>query len=1124
MMHMFLRLAPFMGLLACLHAAEAGAIHVPADHATIQAAVDAAVDGDDILVAPGVHNGTVRIAGKSLTIASTGDSQDTFIRGGFMEQVIRVDSNPGDVVTISGFTLEEVGASSSMLFFIGGGELIATDVVAQGLLLDPTIGISVRGSIGTLMSCRAEGVSGGFRFDQGSEVDATDCRVEGVISFGFLCSDSVCQLNDCHVVDAVDGGMSFGGSSEGSGATDCSVTNCAISTTSDEVTFTRCTATSANLQSAFNGDDCVMEGCLFQSAQTFFGFFVTGDRSVIRNSEFSGNAEGLRVVGSDALIEGCVISDNTECGMSIRLGTGTTVRACTLERNEGEAAIQIEADDTRVEDCTLHENGVSTSIGNGIRIEDADQIEIVGTTISASICQIGSLLHVINCPVLTVDRCRIVDTTIGTAGIELENSNALIMSSLIADNDLDEAAICIDGLSAASVHNVTIPENRFAPAIAAEPGAATVKVFNSILRTDRSLTGVIEDPGGRVSASFSNVEGGWPGASNIDVDPLFVRTFGRMYELDPASPCRDIGNRFDLPGQSMLDLNGCPRLADSDGSGGAEVNMGAFEGGVLVVASGQSIQAAMDAADGCTSIVHIESGFYMEDLVMDTALALVGIDGPATTLVIGNGGVPLSIEEDISGAVVRGLTLAGGTSPDMGGGVRIGSGTHVSAADLIVRDNFAAVNGGGIGIGFGGSLSLTDSVVRNNECNMRGGGVSIVGGGVTLVGCEFRENRATMTGGAVDAELAQVTLFESMFEDNEAASAAGVRAVGSGRLFVTDCSFTGHHATGAGGAFFAADQAAFGIFDSEFNDNSASDGGALRILGGGDHTLIGCSFDGNAATDDGGAILLEDATGEFYTETCRFTGNSGERGGAVRVANAAGATMYRARFLGNDADGWGGAISCTMTPDLTIAASILADNMAFFGGAILLDGGDLRLWHCTLDDNNTTALISGQASHGGGGVLEVRDSIVFNGNSFDLHTAPGATLDVERSNIEDATPGVGNISAPPLYVDGAGRDFRLRPGSPGIDAAGLAAPWIDVDIDGLARIINGQSDMGAHETPCTGDVNGDGSIDFADLNELLDQWGNSVTPGTVGDVDYSGVVNFADLEILLEAWGLDCLG
>lgn len=58
-------------LAACLAGDALGAtLNVPADHATVRAAVAAAVGGDTILIAPGRHSGGAWINGKALTIAS----------------------------------------------------------------------------------------------------------------------------------------------------------------------------------------------------------------------------------------------------------------------------------------------------------------------------------------------------------------------------------------------------------------------------------------------------------------------------------------------------------------------------------------------------------------------------------------------------------------------------------------------------------------------------------------------------------------------------------------------------------------------------------------------------------------------------------------------------------------------------------------------------------------------------------------------------------------------------------------------------------------------------------------------------------------------------------------------
>ncbi len=54
---------------------------------------------------------------------------------------------------------------------------------------------------------------------------------------------------------------------------------------------------------------------------------------------------------------------------------------------------------------------------------------------------------------------------------------------------------------------------------------------------------------------------------------------------------------------------------------------------------------------------------------------------------------------------------------------------------------------------------------------------------------------------------------------------------------------------------------------------------------------------------------------------------------------------------------------------------------------------------------------------------------------------------------------------------------------------------------------------------CPGDANGDGAVNFEDLNLVLGSWGGA---GPDGDVDGSGAVNFEDLNIVLGNWAGDC--
>ncbi|MBC8523540.1 hypothetical protein H8D29_06395 [PVC group bacterium] len=52
--------------------------------------------------------------------------------------------------------------------------------------------------------------------------------------------------------------------------------------------------------------------------------------------------------------------------------------------------------------------------------------------------------------------------------------------------------------------------------------------------------------------------------------------------------------------------------------------------------------------------------------------------------------------------------------------------------------------------------------------------------------------------------------------------------------------------------------------------------------------------------------------------------------------------------------------------------------------------------------------------------------------------------------------------------------------------------------------------------PCPADINGDGTVDVADLLAMVEVWGQ---PSEVGDLDGDGTVAVSDLLILIEAWG-----
>jgi hypothetical protein len=78
---------------------------VPTDYGTIQQAINASVNGDTVLVAPGTYAENIDFLGKAITVSSESGPLVTIIDGGQKDSVVKFVSGEGLTSVLNGFTI-----------------------------------------------------------------------------------------------------------------------------------------------------------------------------------------------------------------------------------------------------------------------------------------------------------------------------------------------------------------------------------------------------------------------------------------------------------------------------------------------------------------------------------------------------------------------------------------------------------------------------------------------------------------------------------------------------------------------------------------------------------------------------------------------------------------------------------------------------------------------------------------------------------------------------------------------------------------------------------------------------------------------------------------------------------
>lgn len=170
-------------LIICLVLSVPGyadTIHVPADHPEIQAAIDAACNGDKVIVAPGTYKENIRFNGKAIQLVGFRGADMTCIDGGMADVAVACEDGEGPNTVLEGFTITR-GKSmrgGGMRIRYSCSPTIKNCVFTQNSTSGNGGGIHIHMSEPTILDCvirNNTGYFGGGISSQGSDPKIRNC-------------------------------------------------------------------------------------------------------------------------------------------------------------------------------------------------------------------------------------------------------------------------------------------------------------------------------------------------------------------------------------------------------------------------------------------------------------------------------------------------------------------------------------------------------------------------------------------------------------------------------------------------------------------------------------------------------------------------------------------------------------------------------------------------------------------------------------------------------------------------------------------------------------------------------------------------------------------------------------
>lgn len=623
-------------------------------------------------------------------------------------------------------------------------------------------------------------------------------------------------------------------------------------------------------------------------------------------------------------------------------------------------------------------------------------------------------------------------------------NNALLVNCLFYNNHTEESggAIHAESNNNWKIFNSTFVGNSSGTIGGGfrNAGTSSLYLYNNIFYNNTASTGGNDISSSTPTAAEHNLLSDFTNSGfsdgtdgNITGDPGFADAGTDNYLLKTNSLAQNAGDQSQLPAEISTDFNGSSRITNG------EIDLGAFEFQPMLYVK-YNATGSSDGSSWSNAFTDLQDGLYAAS------------QGTVIWVARGTYKPTTGTDRNISFEIPDSVKVYGGFYGGEASNFNLDN-RNISSYETILSGDIGQT---------ADSLDNSYNVIytKNVSAYTEVNGFTIKHGTATDSGERPQRGGGWYNTAAAENESSP-TVSRCTFSNNSAqyggafyCDADEVSAVA--RPEIVSCTFINNLALAWGGAIINDGESGISspiISGSTFSNNeSFGQGGAIYNYGANGISspfISNCSFSNNSAINKGGGIYMQGDDGDISASiiNCVFDSNGEEHIG----------------YDDGNADTQPHFINCTF-----YGATSRVINIQYF------DSGQtpIDFTNCIFENNN-------------GDIV---------GTTKILHPEYGVNtnVNIQYSIVEEASfaPLNNNINADPLFKNAAGGNFKLKFGSPAVNAGSNTAipAGISTDLAGAGRINADTVDCGTYESPVRFYVN----LNAAGANDGTD-WADAYT-------------------------------